>query len=120
MTVSWRRSASGEAGRDLTGVGRGAGRVGFLAAVAPWRLVRLAGAGCPSACSAVPHAPQNLNGGGFSAPQLGHRWVNGLPHAPQNFIPAGFSKLQLGHCMVPLYSFGLPGARKTPALLPSG
>ncbi|HLI80745.1 MAG TPA: hypothetical protein VKV03_12230 [Candidatus Binataceae bacterium] len=41
--------------------------------------------------SAVPHSPQNLNGGGFSTPHLGHRMVNALPHSPQNFFPAGFS-----------------------------
>ena len=41
--------------------------------------------------SEVPHSPQNLNGGEFSAPHFGHRIVNALPHSPQNFFPAGFS-----------------------------
>jgi hypothetical protein len=52
----------------------------------------------------VPHSPQNLNCGGFSSPQLGHRLVNGLPHSPQNFFPAGLSKPHLAQCIQPLYS----------------
>jgi len=58
-------------------------------------LRRWVGAACSPALSEVPHAPQNLNGSGFSAPQLGHRLASELPHSPQNFIPSGFSKPQL-------------------------
>src|SRR5262249_12039617 len=66
--------------------------------------------------SGVPHSPQNLKRGGVSAPQPGQRRWRAVPHSPQNFTPSGFSNPQLAHRMLPLYSFGLPRARKTPPL----
>jgi hypothetical protein len=51
------------------------------------------------AWSAVPHSPQNLNPGGFSAPHLAQLLFSGLPQLPQNLVVSGFSELQLGQRM---------------------
>jgi hypothetical protein len=50
--------------------------------------------------NATPHSPQNLNWGGFSKPQLAHRWRSGAAQLPQNFVPAGFSASQFVHRIV--------------------
>src|SRR5260370_39898346 len=42
----------------------------------------------------VPHSPQNLNCGGFSAPQFGQTALSGAPQLPQNLVVSGFSELQ--------------------------
>src|SRR5712692_6378528 len=49
----------------------------------------------------VPHSPQNLNCGGFSAPQFGQTASSGRPQLPQNLVVSGFSELQLGQRISP-------------------
>ena len=49
------------------------------------------GAAPSEAFNAEPQLPQNLNPGGASVPQLGHRTSNLEPHWPQNFICSGLS-----------------------------
>src|SRR5712691_8829169 len=49
----------------------------------------------------VPHSPQNLNCGGFSAPQFGQTALSGSPQLPQNLVVSGFSELQLGQRISP-------------------
>jgi hypothetical protein len=44
-----------------------------------------------TAFSAVPQSPQKRLLGGFCAPRLGQRFVNGAPQSPQNFLPVGLS-----------------------------
>src|SRR5256885_4678039 len=120
MTVSWRRSASGAAAGVLLGVRRATGRARGPGGVAPVRLrLWVAGRG-PVASRVVPHLPQNLAVDLRSYPQLGQARTSFVPHSSQKFIPSAFSTPQLGQCMLPLYSFGHPGARKTPAPSPSG
>src|SRR5262249_44719826 len=70
------------------------------------------GAGFPSAPRAVPHFPQNLAWAVFSNPQLGQLGWSRVPHSVQKAIPLAFSNPQLGQRKLPLYSFGLPRARK--------
>jgi hypothetical protein len=89
---------------------RGARRVGRT----PVRGRLFARAGLPSVFRAVPHAEQNLAVGRACWPQLGQIRTNGAPHSSQNLAPSGFSPPQLAHRMLPLYSFGRCGARKTP------
>src|SRR6266852_6141828 len=49
----------------------------------------------------VPHSPQNLNCGGFSAPQFGQTASSGAPQLPQNLVVSGFSEVQLGQRISP-------------------
>jgi len=112
ITVNCRRSASGDAGRDLAVVGDAAGRLAFLALLVPWRLQLLAGAGLLSVFRAVPHSGQNFAAGRACWPQLGQRGTNEIPHSSQNLALSGFSKPQLAQRMLLLYSFGRSGARK--------
>src|SRR5262249_42851061 len=102
ITVNCRRSASAEGGG-----------VAFLARSAPLRLRLLAGAGLPSVFRAVPHSGQNFAVGRACRPQLGQSRTHEAPHSSQNLAPSGFSNPQLAQRMLPLYSFGLPKARKT-------
>jgi hypothetical protein len=71
-------------------------------------------AGLLSVFRAVPHSGQNLAVGRACWPQLGQIRTNGAPHSSQNLAPSGFSHPQLAQRMLPLYSFGRCGARKTP------
>ena len=47
----------------------------------------------------MPHWPQNLALGGFSAPQAAQVGACGAPHLIQNLFPALVSAPQLGHFM---------------------
>lgn len=64
---------------------------------------------CGSSGSSVrelPHSPQSLNPGGFSAPHRGHVVPSFGPHLPQNFMPGGLSDSQRRHLMARLlYAF---------------
>src|SRR5262245_59337241 len=120
MTVSWRRSASGAAGRACPAVGDVVGRLAFLAVVVPWRLRPFAGRGVPAALKGMPQWPQNFACGAFSKLHWAQRRVSAVPHSLQNFSPSGFSNPQLRHCIGPLYSFGVSETRKLPAPEPSG
>jgi len=65
MTVSWRRSAAGEAEDDARSSGTLPGRP----------------------VTALPQSPQNRLSGGFSLPQALHNHGSGDPQSPQNFLP---------------------------------
>ena len=81
MTVKWRRSAA---------CGGGSRPGGFSVARALPRTSR---------ASPMPHWPQNLAVGSFSAPQAAQVGASGAPHLIQNLFPALVSAPQLGHLM---------------------
>src|SRR5215813_8866469 len=120
ITVSCRRSASGEVGWDLAVVGAAAGRLAFLVLGVAVRVRLLTSRGFSAAHRVVPHSPQNLACGAFSPPHWAQRRFSEVPHSVQNFSPSGFSKPQLAQRIRPLYSFGLSRARKIPARPQSG
>jgi hypothetical protein len=104
ITVNWRRSPSATLGTAARGAPAKACAADCSLGPKP----------AGGSLSEVPHSRQNLVKGRFSNPHCGQRFSTEVPHSPQNFVPSGFSEPQLGQCMLPLYSFGRSGARKTP------
>src|SRR5712691_9640109 len=104
MTVSWRRSASGDAERERAVAG---GREDWGARRGLWAPLRvrlLAGESVPAAPRVVPQSAQNLACGRLSNPQPGQECLTAPPHSIQNLAPSGFSKPQLPQRIQLLYS----------------
>src|SRR5713101_3867244 len=84
ITVSWRRSAVGEAGAGQVTLDAGSDRTGSVRAAAP---------------SGVPQSAQNFAPAGLEPPQAGQIAGSAAPHAVQNRLPSVVSASQLGHFM---------------------